>query len=185
MTKIQTTPGFLSCWLLLSLLPAVEALWQKFTCHIIYSKIYFSIHSSEATCTCCIKAYIVQEIVTASFPLFFGYCDASFALLTSPYRPCRGSARSRGRSIYGPWPSSFPAGVVGVCGRSGCPRERRDEGRCPERYCPCGRAAGWRPVGRKAAPVRRAPLTFIAGLLERRSLQFFSNCQVFLLFYKK
>lgn len=123
MTKIQTTPGFLSCWLLLSLLPAVEALWQKFTCHIIYSKIYFSIHSSEATCTCCIKAYIVQEIVTASFPLFFGYCDASFALLTSPYRPCRGSARSRGRSIYGPLPSSFPAGVVGVYGRSGCLRE--------------------------------------------------------------
>ena len=78
----------------------------------------------------------------------------------------------------------FAAAAPAACGRFER-RWQREPGRCPGRYCPCGRAAGWRPVGRKAAPVRRAPLTFIAGLLERRSLQFFSNCQVFLLFYKK
>ena len=72
--------------------------------------------------------------------------------------PCTcSSTRSRGRSIYGPLPSSFPAGVVGVCGRSGCPRERWDAARCPERCYSCGRAAGWRTTGRRAAPVRRAP----------------------------
>lgn len=49
-----------------------------------------------------------------------------FAPLTCrSYRPCRGSARSRGRSIYGPLPSSFRAGAVGVCGRSGSGGTRR------------------------------------------------------------
>ena len=86
-------------------------------------------------------------------------------------------ACGRGRRV-------FAAAAPAACGRFER-RWQREPGRCPGRYCPCGRAAGWRPVGRKAAPVRRAPLTFIAGLLERRSLQFFSNCQVFLLFYKK
>ena len=75
--------------------------------------------------------------------------SAKYAPLTG--RPCRGSARSRGRSIYGPWPSSFPAGVVGVCGRSGCPWERRDAGRCSGRCYSCGAAGAWLTAGRRVA----------------------------------
>ena len=50
------------------------------------------------------------------------------------------------------WPmaSSFPAGAAGVCGRSGCPRERWDAARCPGRCYSCGAAGAWQTAGNDA-----------------------------------
>ena len=51
---------------------------------------------------------------------------------------------------------AFAASAPAACGRFGR-RWQREPGRCPERYCPCGRAAGWLTTGRRVAPVHRAP----------------------------
>ena len=50
-----------------------------------------------------------------------------------------------------PFPSSFPAGVVGVCGRSGCPWKRWDAARCSGRCYSCGAAGTWLTAGYWAA----------------------------------